>query len=73
MAKRNQFVRLFRRHDTGDAGGAEHVAFLSVACEHEIERRRRHEDAALGDRHASRRGLGGDVDHARFAALGEMG
>ena len=32
-----------------------------------------HHDAAFGDRDALGRGLGRDVDHARFAALAEMG
>ena len=40
MAERDQLVRLLRRHDAGDARGAEHVALLGVAREHEVERLR---------------------------------
>ena len=52
MAERDQLMRALGRHDAGDAGGAEHVALLGVALEHEIERLLRHHDAALGDRDA---------------------
>ena len=52
--------------------GAEHVALLGVAGEHEVERLWRHDDAAFGDRDALGRGLGRDIDHARLAALVEM-
>ena len=47
MAERDQLVRALGRHDAGDAGGAEHVALLGVAVEHDVERLRA----------ASRRGL----------------
>ncbi len=58
MTERDQLVRLLGRHDAGDAGGAEHVALLGVAFEHEVERLHRHHHAALGDRLALGRRLG---------------
>ena len=73
MAERDQFVRLLRRHDAGDARGAEHVALLGVALEHEIERLRAHHHAAFRDGDALGRGLVRHVHHAGFAALAEMG
>ena len=73
MAERDQLVRLLRRHDAGDAGGAEHVAFLGVAREHEVERLCGHHHAAFGHGDALGRGLRRDVDHARLAAVGRDG
>ena len=73
MAERDQLVRLLGRHDAGDPRGAEHVALLGVAREHEVERLWRHHDAAFGDGDALGRGLRRHVDHARFAAFAEMG
>ena len=67
MAERDQFVRALGRHDAGDAGGAEHVAFFRIALAHDVEGRRLHHHATRGHRLAFRHGLGRDVDHARFA------
>ncbi len=73
MAERDQLVRLLRRHDAGDARRAEHVALLGVAAQDEVERRRRHHDAALRHRDAIGHRLVRHVDHPRLAAAAEMG
>src|SRR5262249_58101104 len=72
-AERDQLVGLFAGENAGDARGAEHVALLGVALEHQIERRWRHHDAAFGDRDPLGCALRRHVDHARLAAPGEMG
>ena len=72
MAKRDELMRALGGHDAGDAGGAEHVAFLRIACKHKVERFRRHHHAALGDSDALGRGFRRNVDHACLAALAQM-
>src|SRR5262245_11169059 len=72
MAQRDQLVRALARHDAGDAGGAQHVAFLGVTGQHEVERLRRHDHAAFRHCLALGRGLRRHVDHARLAALVEV-
>ena len=42
-------MRALRRHDAGDAGDAEHVAFLGVALADDVERLSLHDHFALGD------------------------
>src|SRR5262252_5742259 len=73
MAKRNEFVGLFRRHDAGDAGGAEHVALLGIARNDEVERGGAHAHEAGGDRDAFGRGLWRYIDHTGSAAAIDMG
>ena len=72
MAERDQLMRALGRHDAGDAGSAQHVTFLGIAREHEVERLRRHHHAALGDSHALGRGFRRHVHHACLAALAQM-
>src|SRR5262249_44817561 len=72
MAEWNQLMRSLCRHDAGDAGGAEHVALLGVACEHEVEGLCRHHDPALGYGLPLARRLRRHVDHACLAASTQM-
>ena len=73
MAERDQLVGAFCRHDAGEARSPQHVALFGVAGKHEVERFCRHHHAAFCDCHAFGRGLRRHIDHARFAALAEMG
>ena len=72
VAERDQLVGLLRRHDPRDPGGAEYVAFLGVAGEGEPQRFGAHDDAALRDGDALRRGLGRNIDHIRLAGGREV-
>src|SRR5260370_12665085 len=72
MTEPDQLMRALCRHDAGDAGSAEHVALLRVACEHQVERLWRHHDAALRYGLALARHLRRHVDHARLAASTQM-
>src|ERR1700752_3840521 len=73
MAERDQLVRLLRRHDAGDARGAQHVALLGVALEDKVESLARHHHAAFRDCDPFGCGFVGHIDHAGFAALADVG
>src|SRR4029079_18986171 len=73
MASRDEAVRAFGGHDAGEARGAQHVAFHRIALEDDIERFFTHQHAPFGNRDALRDSLFGDVDHAGFAALVDVG
>src|SRR5882757_6311595 len=72
MAERDQFAGALGRHDAGDARGAEHVALLGIAGQHQIECFRAHHHAAFGDRDALGRGLVRYVDHAGLPAFADV-
>jgi len=48
MTKRNELVRAFRRHDARKAGNAEHVAFLCITLDDQIECACAHDDVPFG-------------------------
>ena len=73
MTERNEAVRALGGHDAGEPRGAQHVAFHRIAFEHQVERFLAHEHAAFGDRDAIGGPFFGDVDHAGFAALVDVG
>src|SRR5215204_4715501 len=72
MAERDELMRALGRHDAGDAGRAQHIAFHRVAVEHDVECFRLHHDAALSHRRPLGRVLARYVNHPRLAALAEM-
>src|SRR5579872_4276045 len=65
-------MRALGRHDTGDAGDAEHVAFLRIALADNGERLVLHDHFAFGDGNALGDGLVRHVDHAGLAAAAQM-
>src|SRR4028119_534843 len=44
MAQRDQLVRALRRHDAGEARGAEHIPLLRVPAQDDLDRFGRHYD-----------------------------
>ena len=73
MAERNEAVRALGGHDAGKPRGAQDVALHRIAFEHQIERLLAHDHAAFRDRYPFGRAFVGDIDHAGFAALVDMG
>ena len=76
VAQRNQVAGFLGGHDAGDAGNAQHVAFLGGAGFDEGQGGGQHVDAAAGDGDAVRGGLGGHVNHVGLALgvkVGECG
>jgi hypothetical protein len=69
VAKRDQAMSAFRRHDAGKARRAEHVTFQRIALEYAIERFFRHYDPAFGDGLALGGAFSGNVDHVCLTAL----
>ena len=67
VAQRDEVAGFLGRHDAGDAGDAQHVAFFGVAGFDEGQGGGQHFDAAAGDGDAVRGGLGGHVDHVGLA------
>lgn len=72
MAERDQFGGLFRRHDPGNAGNAEHVALFMAAFHDQCECLRLHADPALGDGDPVCGRLVADIDHVSLALAVEM-
>ena len=72
VAKGDKVARAFRGLNCGDAGDAQHVAFLGRAGENKCQRFRFHEDAAGRAGDTSGFGLGADVDHMGLAGIVEM-
>ena len=60
------------RHDTGNAGDAEHITLLVPALLNQFQRLGLHDDAAAGNRAARARSLVGNIDHMGFAGLIEV-
>ena len=73
VAERDQLMRLFRRHDPGDAGGGENIALFRLSRQAQSQRLRRHDHRATGYRLPLGARLGGDIDHMGLARLGEVG
>ena len=73
MAQRDEAMRAFGGHNAGEARGAQHVTFHRIAFKDEVECLLPHDDAPFGDRDALGCAFFGDVNHAGFAALIDMG
>ena len=73
MAQRNQIGRALRALNGGDAGDAEHVAFLCRAGANQCQRFRLHPDGAARDGDAMRAVLAADVNHVGLSGAVEMG
>ena len=72
MAERDKLVRLLGRHDAGDAGGGEHIAFRRLARFDQRQGSGGHENIALGDSGARRGGLFPHIDHGGLALVVDM-
>src|SRR3569623_586014 len=73
MAQWNEIGGAFRRHDAGDPRGAQHVAFLGVAVDNELERLGAHHHETFRHCNALGRILRRHIDHMRFALGVDMG
>ena len=73
VAQGDQFAGFLGRHDAGDAGNAQHVAFLAVPDFNDRQRGGQHFNAATGDADAVRGGLAGHIHHVGLALGVEMG
>ena len=73
MAERDQVGGALGRHDPGDAGHSQDIAFLEIARADARKRRRLHPDAAAGDGDAPRCWFVADIDHGGAALSVEVG
>src|SRR5476649_2774097 len=73
MAERDQVGRLLGRHDAGQLGDSQHVAFLGCPGLDQLDRRGLHGDRGARHRDALGDLLGADIDHVGVAALVEVG
>ena len=73
VAQRDQVAGFLGGHDAGDAGDAQHVAFLGGARFDQRQGFRLHFDAAGGHGDAVRGGFGADVHHVGLALGVEVG
>jgi hypothetical protein len=73
VAQGDQVAGFLGGLDAGDAGDAEHIAFLGGARFNDGQRRGMHVDAATGDGGTVRAGLGRDIDHVGLALCVKMG
>lgn len=73
VTQRDQIRRPLRPLDRGDAGDAQHIAFLGGAVAHQRECRGQHVDEAGGDGDAVGDGFVADVDHVGLSGGIEVG
>jgi hypothetical protein len=66
-------MRALGCHNAGEPSGAQYIAFHGIAFEHQVECFLSHYHSALGDRDPLGGAFLGDVNHAGFAALIDVG
>jgi len=73
MAQWNQIGGTLGRHDTRDAGDAQHISFLVAALQNHLQGCRLHRDTAFAYGDAMADIFIADIDHVGFTRLIEMG
>src|ERR1700730_17873357 len=72
MAERNKLMRALGCHYSGNSGRTEHVTFLCIALDDEIESFLSHDNPALGNGLTLSCGFFGYIDHTRLSPRTKM-